>query len=295
MGDGAHEQVGELPERVLADVVAVRRPVGELRVAVDRDVEVVLPELGHHLEHRSVGAHPSLQHPPLVVVHHLPAGLLLADLPLPQLGGRVRQLGPPGVDLADLLVGDAARLELALEPRRPAARLAHVARELGRQAVGEAGHQVPVGLAQQRRSVVLLATGGVRRVDGRRDGDGRGREGTADEGAAARGRSRHECCSGGRGCLIVGGDPTRGTRFRTGWTGRQYSARVPFPVPEGHARRTWTALFIGPSTHPGATDDRLDPAGGLAGAHRRVRRLRRGGVRVRHRRPVPRRAARGRG
>ena len=181
VGDRPDQQVGEPAQRVLADLVAVRRAVGELGVAVDRDVEVVLPELGHHLQHRPARPDPALQRAPLVVRHHLPAALHAGDLALPQLRGGVRQLRPPGVDLLGGTVVDRGRLQLALEPRAATAGLAHGLRQVGRQPVGEAQREVPVAVGEEGRAVVL-ATGGVRRRGGR-DGGGRGRQGAADEGA----------------------------------------------------------------------------------------------------------------
>ena len=60
--------------RACCDDIAVARPPRELGVTVDGDVEVVLPELRHHLQHRSWRDEPSHQKPTPVVVHHPIAG-----------------------------------------------------------------------------------------------------------------------------------------------------------------------------------------------------------------------------
>ena len=150
MDDRVVQHLVEASQGVLADDIAVARPPRELGVTVGRDVEVVLPELRHHLQHRPRRDQPSHQQPTSVVVHHPVAGPGARDLQLPQRRRPQVQVWPP----VGQVVGRAVvrRGQLVVEPGTRTTGGAHLLRQRGRQGVGEPRDQVTVGLRQARAS-----------------------------------------------------------------------------------------------------------------------------------------------
>ena len=132
--------------------LAVGGAVGEHAVVVDRHVEVVLPELGHHLEHLAAGEDASQQAPAGVILHRLPAALGPRLVALPDRGGVEVDRGPPAVQRVGLVVGDRGRVELPLEPRLGAAGRPHLVVQRRGRAVGEAVGQVTRRDGRQRQA-----------------------------------------------------------------------------------------------------------------------------------------------
>ena len=154
--------------------------------------------------------HPPHQHPALVVVHHLPAALDPAIWRCHSSAGEWYRLGPPGASFAALLVGDAVAVSWPFEPRPRATRPAHVARERGRHAVGEAADEVPAGAAEERRTACLPVARGVRGGGANEGGHGAGRTGERAADPASAGASVMGGSGGGiRGGGLDGGRPSR--------------------------------------------------------------------------------------
>ena len=162
VGRRGEQQVAEPPERPRADRVAVRHAVGEDAVRGDGHVEVVLPELRHHLEHLAARPHPPHQRPAHVVLHHHPARLDLALRALPQVERGAAQRRPPastsGRGRRRPCRARAARRTRRRTRRR---RAAYVADQVLGQAVGEAGDEVSLGTGEDvgRRLLPLLVPG----------------------------------------------------------------------------------------------------------------------------------------
>ena len=175
MGDGRDEHLVEPPERVAVQELAVVGAIGEDAGVVEGHVEVVLPELGHHLQHLPLGVDAAQQAPTGVVLHRLPAPLGLGLVALPDGGGVEVDRGPPRLERTRLRVGDGGGVQLGLEPGLGAAGGRHLLMEAGREAVGEPVRQVQRGRGRQRRGDRLgrFDGRGDRRVDGRIDGWGR--------------------------------------------------------------------------------------------------------------------------
>ncbi len=160
VGDGVDEHLVEPSERVGADDLAVVGAVQEHPVVVEGDVEVVLPELGHHLQHLTVGVDAPQQAPAGVVRHLRPAALDLGLVPLPDAGRVEVDRDPPRLERVGLGVGDRCGVQLGLEPRLGAAGVPHLGVQGGRDAVAEPAGQVQRGSGRQRR-------GREARLDGR--------------------------------------------------------------------------------------------------------------------------------
>ena len=193
MDDRVLQHLVEASQGVLADDIAVARPPRELRVTVGRDVEVVLPELRHHLQHRPRRDQPSHQQPTPVVVHHPIAAPGARDLQLPQAVGPRCRCGHQSARLSaepsyavDSWLSNQARAP-------PAARTCCASAGVTR--VGEPRDQVAVVLRKQRRGGPAAG-----RVVGRMRGWGKahrtrsyGGTGSGDQRAArsCHGHSRH--------------------------------------------------------------------------------------------------------
>ena len=113
---GGEQDVLVPPEGVGAQRVAVRATEQVAGLAVQRHVEVVLPELRHQLEHLAVGVDPPHQHVALVVLAHA-EGAHHAHLVLgPHALGALVQGGPPALEPVGERVRDRAGVELPLPP-----------------------------------------------------------------------------------------------------------------------------------------------------------------------------------
>jgi len=173
------EHVAELPERVLADDLRVEevtsRPDVRRRAG---DVEVVGPEVDHHLEQLALGPGGAGDVRVAQVEHRVP--LEAADAA--DQGRRRHPQGRPATQQRrHRVVVDPAWAQLLVEPGIGAL-LPHPVEELRRRAVGGAPHQV-----QHRVRGGSLGLGRERhlRRDGRRRPD---QPGTGREEAAARHR-----------------------------------------------------------------------------------------------------------
>ena len=186
----ARRRSSNVPSALARIDVAVALAVGERRLSVGRDVEVVLPELRHHLVDLAGSCASGAAAATLVVGHEVPARLDLGTLSFPRLEAGVGQLRPPCVDPSRSRSGTGPAGQLPLEPLRvhhracapawpaPASRRRRTCYEPG------AGRRAGGGVVR------VLPTVRVRRRGGGH-GDGRGRDGAADESAPARRRSGH--------------------------------------------------------------------------------------------------------
>ena len=175
---GGEQDVLVPAEGLRAEGLAVRAAEEVCRLAVQRHVEVVLPELRHQLEDLTVGEDPAHQHVALVVLAHA-EGAHHAHLVLgPHALRALVERRPPALELVGEAVRDRARGQLPLPPRARTTRGADLGRELRRDAVAEAGDQVLVARLEELLALVL---GGLALAEGM---DGRSREHDAGAGEA---------------------------------------------------------------------------------------------------------------
>ena len=167
--DGGDQHLVEATQSVRADGAAVVGAEAEHAVVVDRNVQVVLEELGHRLQQLPPRAHPAQQAPALVVGHRRPglAGHRLVVRPhRRRVPGEPR---PPALEGVARLVADRGRRQLGVEPGLEGGipghlleqRRCHPVGEPAGQVQGEAGRQpvddgrlaVRTGRRRRRRRV----------------------------------------------------------------------------------------------------------------------------------------------